>query len=267
LRTENPAGPLYSYVSELYLYNETRVSESTISRWFQNRFDYRGSFRKPNMVPLDKYWLVNIARYLEFMHKKEVISDHRRFNFLDEKHIVNKDTVPNKVRACPLTGRIDSIQVSGDFREAYSIIALISADPSKPKPVVYTIGKKNGDANSFLLFIELLISSGYLRHKDVLIMDNASIHTGGPARIVENLLWNHLKDGLPLRILVVYLPTRSPELNPIELIFHILARRSRDWRLYRNFAGRAIVSNASKVMDEMSYELIRRCCVHCSYYL
>jgi hypothetical protein len=267
LRSDNPARPLSSYVNELYHSRGLQISESTISRWLLYRFDFRGSFRKPNLVPLDKYRLENIARYKEFMDKKFMITDHRRFIFLDEKHIVNKDTVPNMVRACPITGRVSAIQVSGDFREAYSIIAVISANPTKVKPVAYTIGQKNGDANSFLFFIELLISSRYLQHNEILIMDNAAIHTGGAAGIVESLLWNFILDGRPLRVLVVYLPTRSPELNPIELVFHILARRSRDWRLYGNFDGRSIVRNASQVMNEMSYDLIRRCCVHCGYNL
>jgi transposase len=51
-------------------------------------------------------------------------------------------------------------------------------------------------------------------------MDNiTSIHTGGEAEIVEDLLWN------AIQVLIMFLPTRSPELNPIELDFHILARR------------------------------------------
>jgi transposase len=66
-------------------------------------------------------------------------------------------------------------------------------------------------------------------------------------------------------IWVVYLPTRLPELNPIELVFHILARRSRDWRVFGQFDGRSIIKNASRVMDEMSYDLIKRCCKHCGY--
>jgi DDE superfamily endonuclease len=267
LRSENPSRPLGSYVFELYTTHGVRVSESTISSWFLKRFKHRGSFRKPNLIPLDKYRLDNVARFMEFMDTKRMIVDHRGFNFVDEKHIVNKDTVPNKVRACPLTGRVDTIAVSGDFREAYSIIAVISANPTKPKPIAYTIGKENGNANAFLSFIELMISSRFFKHDEALIMDNAAIHTGGAAGIIEDLLWNHVVDGRPLRILTIYLPTRSPELNPIELVFHILARRSRDWRLYGNFEGRSIVKNASKVMDEMSYDLIKSCCIHCGYNL
>ena len=92
-------------------------------------------------------------------------------------------------------------------------------------------------------------------------------HHGGAAAIIEDMLWNFVVDGRPLHILTIFLPTRSPELNPIELVFHILARRSREWRLYGNLEGRSVVKNASKAMDEMSYDLIKRCCIHCGYNL
>jgi hypothetical protein len=118
LQAENPAWPLRSYVLELSNQQGKLVSESTISLWFLKAFDHRRSFRKPNLIPLDKYRVGNIARYIEFLKLKDLITDHLRFNFVDEKHIINKDTVPNKVRACPLTGRVDAIQVSGNFREA-----------------------------------------------------------------------------------------------------------------------------------------------------
>ena len=97
-------------------------------------------------------------------------------------------------------------------------------------------------------------------------MDNAAIHTGGAAENIEDLLWETIIDGAPLHVLVIYLPTRSPELNPIELIFHILARRIRSYR-YR-LAGpsdEAVVKNTKRVLDEMSYELILKCYIHCGY--
>jgi hypothetical protein len=56
-------------------------------------------------------------------------------------------------------------------------------------------------------------------HDKILVMDNAAIHTGAEAEIVEDLLWYMVVDGRPLNVLVVYLPARAPELNPIELIF------------------------------------------------
>ena len=40
--------------------------------------------------------------------------------------------------------------------------------------------------------------SGWFEVGDVLAMDNAAIHTGGEAVIVENLLWDCQLNGVPL---------------------------------------------------------------------
>jgi hypothetical protein len=39
---------------------------------------------------------------------------------------------------------------------------------------------------------------------------------------LERFFWETIIDGQPLHVLVVSLPTISPELNPIVLVFHIL---------------------------------------------
>jgi hypothetical protein len=42
----------------------------------------------------------------------------------DEKHMLNKDVEPTKVRADPLTGYIPCIYVNGDFRDSYNLLQL-----------------------------------------------------------------------------------------------------------------------------------------------
>jgi hypothetical protein len=188
------------------------------------------------------------------------------WNFLDEKHIVNKDAIPAKGRADPLTGYVDFIPVTGDFREAYNIFAVISGDPLKPRPIQYRISKENGSAATYLMFIKALIVMCYFKHEEILVMDNARIHTGGEASCIETLLWETPIDGRPLHVLVVYLPTRAPELNPIEFVFHILTARIRSFR-YR-MAGpcdQLVLVKAKKVFDEMDYALILRIYIHCGY--
>jgi transposase len=155
-----------------------------------------------------------------------------KFHWLDEKHMLNKDVEPTKVRADPLTGYITCIYVNGNFRGSYNLFAIISVNPQKIRLVAYSIGCDNGNTASFLAFVEFLLQNSWFKRGDVLIMDNASIHsTGGEVYIVEDLLWH------AMQVLVVFLPTRSPELNPIELmIFHILARLIWSYR-YRQLAG------------------------------
>jgi transposase len=152
--------------------------------------------------------------------------------------------------------------MNGDFRDAYNLFAIISASPQKVSPVAYYIGRDDGNAALFLAFIEFLLQNSWFERGDILIMDNASIHMGaGEADIVEDLLWN------AMQVLVVFLPTRSPELNPIELIFYILARHIRSFR-YRQMAGacdQAVVDLACRVLNDMPFNVVRQCCPYCGY--
>ena len=265
---EAPERPNISYVSLLAQHHGKLISESFISYWFKKRFPHKGSFKKPNMVPLDKFRRGNIARYFEFKAKLALLSDHSVINCLDEKHIVNKDALPTKVRACPMTGYTPYLQVSGDFREAFNIFAVISSNPRKSKAMEHWITKDNGNANSFVMFIKMLIVSKWLLHDEILIMDNARIHTAEEAVIVMDLLWDTVIDGRPLRNLIIYLPTRSPELNPIEYVFHILSTRLRSFS-YRHIGRQAdmagVIERASFIMDSMDYAMLLRCFIHCGY--
>jgi hypothetical protein len=113
------------------------------------------------IIPLDKFRPENVLKFAHYRLKVSLFQDHSRWNFLDEKHLVNKDTLPNRVRACPLTGRVPAIPVSGDFREAYNLFAIISTNPDKPYPIDYMIGRENGNAASFIAFIEYLIGTHF----------------------------------------------------------------------------------------------------------
>jgi hypothetical protein len=73
---------------------------------------------------------------------------------------------------------MDFIAVSGDFRETYNLIACISGNPLKERPLVYTICKNNGTAVAFISFCEMIVVSGWLCHDEIIAMVNAAIHTG-----------------------------------------------------------------------------------------
>jgi transposase len=143
---------------------------------------------------------------------------------------VNKDTLPKKIRADPKTGYVDALEVSGDFREAHNMFAVVSGSPTKMVSIAYHITKEKGTATQFVAFIKMLIVTGFFEHQEILVMDNARIHTAGEAECVEYYLWNTVIDGKPLHVKIVFLPTRCPELNPIEFMFHLLADRIRSYR-------------------------------------
>jgi hypothetical protein len=89
---------------------------------------------------------------------------------------------------------MDAILVSGDFREAYNLLGIISSNPRKPLPIHYVIGKENGNLTLFAAYIMQPISSGWFKHGNVLILDNAAIHSGGDAGNVNYYLWDTVYD-------------------------------------------------------------------------
>jgi hypothetical protein len=132
---------------------------------------------------------------------------------------------------------------------------------------IYTMGEENGTAASFMSFCNLMVGTGWLVHDEILIMDNAAVHTGGEARDLEEWFWDKIVDGRPLHVLVIYLPMRSPELNPIKLIFHIFSCRIRSYQIQRN-AGpvdQAVIRYGYIVMNGISYETVLNCYKHCAY--
>jgi hypothetical protein len=266
LRVEIPNRPNLDYCPELLDYNGTVISSSFVFDYFAKAWSCSGKYRKPNFIPLDKFRPDNVLKYAHYRLKVSLFQDHSRWNFLDEKHLVNKDVLPNCVRACPLTGRVPAIPVSGDFRKAYNLYAIISTNPDKPYPIDYMIGRENGNAASFVAFIEYLIGTRFFLHDKILVMNNAAIHTGAEADIVEDLLWDMVVDGRSLNVLVVYLPARAPELNPVELVFHILACQIRSFR-YR-MAGpcdAAVIHQTTRVLNDVTIETVVKCSIHCGY--
>jgi transposase len=137
----------------------------------------------------------------------------------------------------------------------------------KVKPVVYTIGKDNGTAAAFVSFCQMMVVSRWLRHDDeIIVMDNAATHTGGESEELERFFGETIIDGRPLHILVIYLPTRSPDLNPIELVFHMFARRVISYRLRHDCPGGPVDSDiirfGSDVLNDITYETILKCYQH-----
>jgi hypothetical protein len=73
--------------------------------------------------------------------------------------------------------------------------------------------------------VELAVAKGFFRPYDVLVLDNASIHRYKEAESLEDWLFDNY------RVLLIFLPTRSPELNPIELMWRLLVQKIKSWNL------------------------------------
>jgi hypothetical protein len=72
----------------------------------------------------------------------DMFPNHSKWNFLDEKRIVNGNTLPKKVHMDPLTGYVDAIPVSGDFRDAHNIFAVVSGNPTKKSSIPIILPKR-----------------------------------------------------------------------------------------------------------------------------
>ena len=73
--------------------------------------------------------------------------------------------------------------------------------------------------------------------------------------------------GHALNVLTLFLPTRFPELNPIELVFHhILGQQIQSFK-YQAAGPHADLAlhQANIVLLDRDYALILRCFVHCGY--
>ena len=266
LRSQDTTTPLAIYRQKLIEEFGKEVSISYLHNWWKYRFQFRGTLRKSIHVPKDKFTEGNWLRYYKFRIACNVLHDHTMFNFIDEKHIVNHNGQSIRGRVDPVTGVLDGIPVSGDFRDANNIICCISGNHRKLQHLFYAIRKANTTSETFMDFIETMVAAKFLRHNEVLVMDNAAIHIGRESQLLEDYLWTTIVEGRPLNVYVLYLPPRAPELNPIELVFNILVQRLKGYH-HRNPGGvsEGTLDKVESIFESMSYETILNCFFHCGY--
>ena len=123
-----------------------------------------------------------------------------------------------------MTGKIEPILVDPDWRNTYTIIGFCGIAPDT-KAFSYVLRNGTNNAANFSETVIRMVASGFLRRGDVLVLDNAAIHHYRESTNLGNYLWN--EHG----ILLTFLPTRAPELNPIELMWHILVQRLKNVEL------------------------------------
>ena len=214
LYLEDSTRPLSSYFDWLCALTVTVVGKSTISRFFLEAFPHRGGLCKPNLVPYDKFRPRNMEKAIDYVNFISGIDPHR-IKFGDEKHLKGADVFNRKSRRNPVSGEVPVTIVSPDFTNRYTLIGFCSIDPRTP-PVWCSIHENTNDADRFAIELEYCIQSGFILAGDVLVLDNAAIHTGGENSILEDYLWR------TYGIFLLFLPPRAPEWNPTELVWREL---------------------------------------------
>ena len=102
-----------------------------------------------------------------------------------------------------------------------------------------------------------MIQKGWLLHNEILIMDNATVHTGKESSIVKDFLWYTVIDSRPLKILVIYLPPPCPELNQIKKN-HVLSKQVQAFCHDKSAKASVVLKTATNVMNNFSYDLTKK---------
>ena len=249
LRRENNRRSLFDYQCRLFQLTGTLASESVISRWFHTALNFKGSLRAVSQVPIDKYKDANIARAYEYSTIVRQL-DPTRVKFTDEKHFKGSEIWNAKGRRCPLTGVVEPVIVDSDFRNTYTIIGFCGIDPETP-PFDFVLHTETNNADTFTDAVYQAYGKGFLRTGDFLVMDNAAIHHYKESSVLEYVLME--KCG----VVVIFLPTRSPELNPIELLWNTLVKRLRKEALNfdsAHFRSHRAAYVAQSVMEKFTHE-------------
>ena len=130
LRAKNSCRTNNSYVRCLYHLTGTLVSSSFISTFFKHIGPYKGTFRKLNMVPIDKFKPQNIQTYADYLNFISSIPPHL-LHFADEKSLKGSELYSRKGGADPETGRVDDLVVNSDFRNSYCIMGMMTINVTK----------------------------------------------------------------------------------------------------------------------------------------
>jgi len=217
LYLDDPSRSLPSYVRWLEQLVGTQVSESTMSRFLKEAFPYSATFHRPNLVPYDKFRPENCMKAIDYLHVIAHIDPHR-IKFGDEKSLKGKEVFNRKVRRHPMTGEIPPLYTTPDLTNTYSLTGFCGID-RRSTAVFCAIHDGINDATEFSIQVELAMSSGFFHPGDVMVLDNAQIHVGGENTVLEDWLWSRFG------VFVLFLPPRSPEFNPIELVWNTLVVR------------------------------------------
>ena len=213
--------PIRSYKNEIKAKYNLDISEGIISKWFHRNKRFKGVFVKLTCSFSDlKFTEENVIYYNYYTEK--IINDiyHNNITFTDEKSFILHDLLKLRVRKDPITGEVLNVMHGSgvNIRKRYNIFCTIRPfnNSNCNKTLMCVITEKNGTAELFQRYVRLIIDAGFLVRGDIAIYDNASIHVNGVNSELQSILSSTGIDA-------VLLSSYSPELNPIELVFNVMA--------------------------------------------
>jgi transposase len=154
------------------------------------------------------YVEANEAEQQEFIEKIKNI-DQKRLRFLDETGMDDNEV---NSRAYAPKGQRAFCKKKGTRKHRVSIIATLKENKLRT-PFIF---ERSCDRTTFEFFLEQCVVPDLVPN-EIVVMDNHPVHKGGRIKeIIENAQCE-----------ILYLPKRSPELNPIEHFWSPLKYRLR----------------------------------------
>jgi len=200
---EYPSFPLHSRIKFLREHG-FKVSTHYIRSVY---ISWRWTFKKPEKKHIQKYTQENLKYYKIYIEEITYIPWHK-VHFLDEASFVSRNLHSNKAVA-PAGKKVFTFHGEASLAESYSVtLATFLRDDN------YVVGNMVDDTNSqydFAEYIIYLLSNDHFEEGDYLILDNAAIHAGTNTFLQIHTLCAAKK------VQIKFLPTYSPELNPVEL--------------------------------------------------
>jgi len=217
-----------------------------VVRLFQS---WRWSWKIPIKHQLLKYTSHNTLLYYNFLVWFNT-TPWRNIKFLDEVHFVSKDVIFKKCLG-PINKRIMVIN-NLSLDERLTTTCLTTPQRFEKPLEIWTRNDSNTQWD-FMKFILHCIEHGALVSGDYLVVDNASVHAGLDSYpILESIL-----KGFGLKL--VFLPTYSPELDPVELVFAFVKNFLRHYRKSTDDLLQSIVVAFSQISSLQILKMYAHC--------
>jgi len=260
---QDPRSPLLQYQNMLFMYNGKRVSTSTICRFFKYSLLYKSSMRKTSIFPHLKYTMNNIIKLNKYINFISTINPYRLV-FTDEKPLQGGEIFKAPVRRDPLTGETPTVTSTIKIKNKFNLMAAVKcSSANEHENIAYQIGKFKGNSFMFKEFVLNMVRTNFLQEGDILVCDNATIHTRQECRYLHDELWEYAS------VFVILLPAYHPELNPIELVFNVITQRLRHSNAryidYVNKQDDKIIQVCCDILNNITTMEIKKMYQKCGY--
>ena len=207
----------------------------------------------------------------EFIYEIRMFAP-RKLCFLDE---CNKSEIDiyggTRTRMNPLTGERRGEVVASNFREKrFNVFSCCTIAASNAVgPVLFNISEHNGDSLEYVNFVNMALDCGFFEQNSVLVIDNASIHGGLVGENLAERVWNYTdpryNNNEPLHLLIMFLPTRFFELNPMEIVFGMMRNKATYADLLRLYDGYDVPRALVDALCSITVDQVRGCYKKCGY--